>query len=70
MIEFKDLTRKEVFEVYNEAINFLHDNSDYVYNIVDTNTTKVIPNGLDLFDPESWTNHNWKWFIDKDWSSL
>jgi hypothetical protein len=63
MKEYIDLTERERWEVFNNAVNFLHDYSDHVHSSFDKETSSVAPSGSDMFHPELWKGIHWVWFF-------
>ena len=63
MMQYKDLTQEEKFEVYNKAFTFLHDHSDHVWSMVTKDKDSIAPSGSDMFHPELWKSIHWVWFL-------
>ena len=62
MMTVKDLSKEELFELYNKAFTFTHDHTDTVENMVKNCEYSVAPSGSDMFRPELWKDIHWVWF--------
>lgn len=63
MLEFKDLTPKQIVTLEAVGYEWLGQHERHVWSMIRKDTPNVAPSGSDMFKPELWKDIHWKWFL-------